>query len=116
MSSRRAARRRSGGPPVFLTPSQAFALALGRTIRALRARRRLSQEALGYRANLHRNYVGCVERAETNPNLGSVTRLLVALGIPMHEVWNLFVICHSEVRRDARAGRIGIPTQRGLAR
>jgi ribosome-binding protein aMBF1 (putative translation factor) len=41
--------------------------ALGRAVRELRARRGVSQEELGFRGNLHRNYVGAIERGEINP-------------------------------------------------
>lgn len=41
--------------------------ALGAAVREARARRGISQEELGNRAQLHRNYVGSVERGEMNP-------------------------------------------------
>jgi transcriptional regulator with XRE-family HTH domain len=50
--------------------------ALGRAVRWARARRALSQEELGFRANLHRNYVGAIERGEINPTY----RVLLKLG------------------------------------
>jgi DNA-binding XRE family transcriptional regulator len=43
--------------------------ALGRAVKETRARRGISQEELGYRATLHRNYVGAMERGELNPTL-----------------------------------------------
>ena len=53
--------------------------ALGRAVRETRARRGLSQEALGEAAGLHRNYVGAVERGEVNPTFK--TLLAVAGGL-----------------------------------
>ena len=50
--------------------------ALGRAVRWGRARRGLSQEELGFRARLHRNYVGAIERGEINPTY----RVLLKLG------------------------------------
>lgn len=40
--------------------------ALGAALRELRTRRGYSQESLGFRAELHRNYVGGIERGELN--------------------------------------------------
>lgn len=53
-------------------------LRLGRAVRVLRARRAFSQEELGYRAGLHRNYVGAIERGETNPTFTLLLRLCKA--------------------------------------
>ncbi|HKG38511.1 MAG TPA: helix-turn-helix transcriptional regulator [Conexibacter sp.] len=39
---------------------------LGAPVRELRARRGFSQEELGFRGELHRNYVGGIERGELN--------------------------------------------------
>lgn len=49
--------------------------AFGRAIRQLRDQRGLSQESLGQRTGLHRNYVGGVERGELNPTLTSIDKL-----------------------------------------
>jgi transcriptional regulator with XRE-family HTH domain len=38
-------------------------------VRALRTHLRLSQEELADRANLHRNYIGMIERAQRSPTL-----------------------------------------------
>ena len=48
---------------------------LGRAVRELRARRGLSQEELGFRAGLHRNYVGAIERGEINPTFRVLLKL-----------------------------------------
>jgi transcriptional regulator with XRE-family HTH domain len=50
-------------------------------VRELRAYRGLSQEALGYAAGLHRNYVGAIERGELNPTIRTVLRLAVGLQV-----------------------------------
>jgi transcriptional regulator with XRE-family HTH domain len=55
--------------------------AFGHAVRELRAYRGLSQEALGYAAGLHRNYVGAIERGELNPTIRTVLRLAVGLRV-----------------------------------
>jgi transcriptional regulator with XRE-family HTH domain len=60
--------------------------ALGRAVRMERARRGLSQEALGFDADIHRNYVGAVERGELNPTYGVLLRLARGLTMPLSEV------------------------------
>jgi len=67
----RCERRRAWGPATvraFQQRRQAF----GERVRALRAARGLSQEALADRADLHRTYVGSVERGERNVSLDSI--------------------------------------------
>ena len=56
-------------------------VAFGDRVRARRADLGLSQEALAERANLHRTYIGGIERGERNPTLAMVHRLAGALGI-----------------------------------
>jgi len=66
-------------------------LALGRTVRELRARSGLSQESLGMRADMHRNYVGTIERGEANIGFLNLLRVVDALGVPLAEfaqVWD----------------------------
>jgi transcriptional regulator with XRE-family HTH domain len=73
--------------------------ALGRAVREVRARRAISQEELGFRAMLHRNYVGAIERGEINPTFRTLLRLCGGLDIEMS------AIIVSYERSVAEAGR-----------
>jgi transcriptional regulator with XRE-family HTH domain len=53
----------------------------GRAIRQLRDERDLSQEGLGEKSGLHRNYVGGIERGELNPTLTTISKLAKGLGL-----------------------------------
>ena len=46
----------------------------------------VSQEALGERAQLHRTYVGRLERGELNPSLHNVVRLAAGLGVDVTDL------------------------------
>lgn len=58
-----------------------YAREFGRRVRARREQLGVSQEALGERAQLHRTYVGRLERGELNPSLLSVLRVAGGLGV-----------------------------------
>ena len=60
--------------------------ALGRAARYMRARRELSQERLGERAGLHRNYVGAIERGEINPTFRVLLKLTRGLDVPLSQL------------------------------
>ena len=54
---------------------------LARHLRALRAEQGISQETLAHLADLHRTYVGAIERMERNVSLDNIERLARALGV-----------------------------------
>ena len=55
-------------------------------MRRLRQERGWSQEHLGIETDLHRTYIGAVERQERNPSLASLEKIAVAFGV---ETWEL---------------------------
>jgi transcriptional regulator with XRE-family HTH domain len=54
---------------------------LGRALRAAREEQQVSQEELGFRSGVHRNYIGGVERCERQPSVTAIARLAEALGV-----------------------------------
>lgn len=57
-------------------------------VRSFRRERGLSQEELGAAANLHRTYIGSIERSERNLSIDSISALAEGLGV---EPWRLLV-------------------------
>jgi transcriptional regulator with XRE-family HTH domain len=53
----------------------------GNNLRALRAKRGISQEDLAESADLHKNMVGLLERGRRNPSLVTITKLAKALKV-----------------------------------
>jgi transcriptional regulator with XRE-family HTH domain len=60
--------------------------AFGQAVRQLRESLDLSQEQLGYKTGLHRNYIGGVERGELNASLASIIKLASGLGVAPSEL------------------------------
>jgi transcriptional regulator with XRE-family HTH domain len=62
-------------------------LGLGNALREVRADRRLSQEELGLRTGVHRNYIGGIERGERNPSVTTIATLAEALDLKLSELF-----------------------------
>jgi transcriptional regulator with XRE-family HTH domain len=58
-------------------------LAFGQAVRKFRLKRALSQERLAELANIHRTYIGDVERGTRNISLVNMTRIAKALQVPL---------------------------------
>ena len=54
---------------------------VARHMRALRADQGISQEALAAKVELHRTYIGSIERSERNASLDNIERIAHALGV-----------------------------------
>ena len=66
---------------------KAILVKFGKKIREVRAERGLSQEALADIANVHRTYIGMVERAEKNITLLNIQKLAKALKVDIRELF-----------------------------
>lgn len=55
----------------------------GKRVRALRKEQGYSQEQLADKANLHRTYIGSIERGEQNISIDNIEKIAVALKTPI---------------------------------
>ena len=69
-----------------MPPPNPLLIGLGRAIRATRSEQQVSQEELGWRSGVHRNYVGGIERAERRPSIATLAKLAVALDVTQSEL------------------------------
>ena len=58
----------------------------GERVRKIRKEKGLSQEELSFRADLHRTYIGMIERAEKNITLTNIGKIAKALGVSIKEL------------------------------
>ena len=58
----------------------------GANVRRLRKARGLSQEKFAFACNLHRNYIGSIERGERNVSIDSMERIATTLGVDLKEL------------------------------
>ena len=56
-------------------------------VRTLREAQGISQEKLAERANLHRTYIGMVERLERNPSLICIHKIANGLGVDVKQLF-----------------------------
>jgi len=60
----------------------------GKRIRALRKEQGLSQEELGFKSDLHRTYIGMIERGEKNITLANIEKIADALEIRLTDLFD----------------------------
>lgn len=58
----------------------------GDKVRELRKGMGISQEELSYKADLHRTYIGMIERAEKNITLLNIEKIAKALNVEISEL------------------------------
>ena len=58
----------------------------GENVRKIRREKGLSQEELAFKANLHRTYIGMIERAEKNITLINIEKIANALEVNIKEL------------------------------
>jgi transcriptional regulator with XRE-family HTH domain len=58
----------------------------GEKVREIRKEKKLSQEELSFKADLHRTYIGMIERAEKNITLVNIEKIANALEVDIHEL------------------------------
>ena len=59
---------------------------VAKNIRLLREQKGLSQEKLAFLADLHRVYVGQIERGEKSPSLLTLQKIAGAMGIEVRQL------------------------------
>jgi len=70
-----------------MAESSTLLVGLGHAIREARANSRISQEELGLRTGVHRNYIGGIERGERNPSVTTIATLADALDLRLSELF-----------------------------
>ncbi len=59
----------------------------GKRVQHLRKHLGISQEELAYRANVHRTYIGMIERAERNITLSNMSKVAKALEVDIKDLF-----------------------------
>jgi len=67
--------------------SQEILKKFGEKVREIRKDKEMSQEELAYKANLHRTYIGMIERAEKNITLVNIEKIATALGVKIKKLF-----------------------------
>jgi transcriptional regulator with XRE-family HTH domain len=60
----------------------------GERVRFFRKQKGLSQEQLAFKADLHRTYIGMIERAEKNITLINIEKIAIALDVSITELFS----------------------------
>ena len=66
---------------------QNILIRFGERVREIRKEKALSQEELAYKADLHRTYIGMIERAEKNITLINIEKVAKALEVTVTDLF-----------------------------
>ena len=69
-----------------MQPKQNILIIFGERVREIRKEKGLSQEELAHKADLHRTYIGMIERAEKNITLLNIEKIANALEVNIKEL------------------------------
>ena len=69
-----------------MSSKQKILINFGDRVREIRKKKGLSQEELAYKADLHRTYIGMIERAEKNITLVNIEKIANALEIEIADL------------------------------
>lgn len=67
-----------------------ISLYFGNWVRSERLRQGLSQEELATLSNVHRTYIGMIERAEKNITLRNMEKIASALGVHISDIFKKY--------------------------
>lgn len=81
--------RNLGGYQMNIMSLNNLELSIGILIRKIRNNRKLSQENLAELCNLHRNYIGYIERGEKNITVKNLAKILAALGMSLEDFFTM---------------------------
>ncbi len=68
-------------------PDETLRRKFGARVRELRKKLGLSQEELGFKSNIHRTYIGAVERGEQNVSLDNIGRIAKHLKVTLSDLF-----------------------------
>ena len=71
-----------------MNSKQKILINFGIKVRESRKKIGLSQEQLSFKADLHRTYIGMIERAEKNITLVNIGKIANALNVNIKELFN----------------------------
>ncbi len=67
-----------------------FLKEFGARVADVRRKRKMTQEELADRVNLHRTYIGFIEQGKRNPSICNVHKIARVLGISLKELFKSF--------------------------
>ena len=68
-----------------MKPKANILIFFGNKVKTFRKEKGISQEELAFRSELHRTYIGMIERAEKNVTLKNIEKIAKGLGISIQE-------------------------------